>query len=123
MVNREVNLCRRHKRRMNKVEEHTMLGGMGSSIVDHLVLIRNKELDQWENKKRVLSAENVKALFRRGRAHAAVWNVKEAREDLERAAQLDPSVATAVRSQLSGLDTAVKERDAQDRERLQGKIF
>uniref|UniRef100_A0A1B6LD13 peptidylprolyl isomerase n=1 Tax=Graphocephala atropunctata TaxID=36148 RepID=A0A1B6LD13_9HEMI len=67
--------------------------------------------------------DNVKALFRRGRAHAAVWNLKEAREDLERAAQLDPSIATAVRSQLTSLDTAVRERDAQDKERLQGKIF
>ncbi|XP_054258764.1 AH receptor-interacting protein-like [Macrosteles quadrilineatus] len=67
--------------------------------------------------------ENVKALFRRGKAHGAVWNMKEAKEDLERAAELDPSLGSTVRATLSSISTTVKQRDAAVKEQLAGKMF
>lgn len=75
------------------------------------------------NRLQCLLADNVKALFRRGRAHIAVWNVTEAKADLERVAGLDPTLSLAVQKQLNILNTAVKEKDTLDKSKLQGKIF
>lgn len=67
--------------------------------------------------------DNVKALFRRGKAHGAVWNMKEAQSDLERAAELDPSIGATVRTTLAAMCADIKQRDELDRHMLQGKMF
>ena len=67
--------------------------------------------------------DNVKAYFRRGKAHAAVWDVKEATADLKKAAELDPSLAKTVEKELKDLAERVKEKDKEERERLKGKLF
>ncbi|CAH0394878.1 unnamed protein product [Bemisia tabaci] len=73
----------------------------------------------------VLESEpgNVKALFRRGKAHFAVWNVEEAKKDFERVATLDPSLKQTVQNQLKTINEAIAEKDKEDRKILQGKIF
>uniref|UniRef100_A0A8B9QCJ9 AIP/AIPL N-terminal FKBP-type PPIase domain-containing protein n=1 Tax=Apteryx owenii TaxID=8824 RepID=A0A8B9QCJ9_APTOW len=43
---------------------------------------------------------NAKAHFKRAKAHAAVWNEREAREDFTRAAHLDPAMAAAVKKEM-----------------------
>jgi AH receptor-interacting protein len=63
-------------------------------------------------------SENVKAYFRRGKAHIGAWNPSEAREDLHRAEQLDPSLAASVRQLLHRISEIEKERNAEDRRRL-----
>ena len=45
-------------------------------------------------------SDNVKALFRRAKAHAAVWNIKEAQEDFAKANELDPSLESAIKKEL-----------------------
>ncbi|KAH9502844.1 hypothetical protein Btru_074609 [Bulinus truncatus] len=53
--------------------------------------------------------DNVKALFRRGKAHAAVWNLKEAHEDFSRVVQLDSSLKKAVNIELARLEQRFEE--------------
>ncbi|XP_039292783.1 AH receptor-interacting protein [Nilaparvata lugens] len=73
----------------------------------------------------VLEADptNVKALFRRGRAHIGAWNKEEARADLSQAKKLDPKVTSLVNQQLEALDKMLKEKEKQESERLKGKMF
>ncbi|KAG8144526.1 hypothetical protein E2320_013022, partial [Naja naja] len=61
--------------------------------------------------------ENVKAYFKRAKAHAAVWNEKEARADFMKAAQLDPSLAAAVRKELRILGERMRSKHVEDRKR------
>ena len=67
--------------------------------------------------------DNVKALFRRGKAHSGCWNVSEAREDLERVVQLDPSLSKTVEKELKSLSSRVREKELEERELLKGKLF
>lgn len=68
-------------------------------------------------------ASNVKAHFRRAKAHAAVWNVAEAREDFNKVIELDANLESIVRKELKQLELAERKKDEEDRQKLQGKIF
>ncbi|KAM8924859.1 AH receptor-interacting protein [Pelodytes ibericus] len=63
-------------------------------------------------------SDNVKALFKRGRAHAAVWNASEAEEDFSRAVALDPSLAPLVTKELKQLEIRLQEKDREDKARF-----
>jgi AH receptor-interacting protein len=67
--------------------------------------------------------DNVKALYRRAKAHVGAWNPKEARSDFERVIQLDPSLAKAVQKELKIVSDLEKEKASQDRVLLEGKMF
>ncbi|CAG5120833.1 unnamed protein product [Candidula unifasciata] len=64
--------------------------------------------------------DNIKALFRRGKAHAAVWNVEEAHADFARVVELDPSLEGAVKKELASLEKRVKAKEQQEKSRLKG---
>ena len=66
---------------------------------------------------------NVKALFRRGKAHMAVWNVKEARSDLEKCAGIDPTMEQDIQAQLNHLNQLLSKKDKEEREKFKGKLF
>ena len=66
---------------------------------------------------------NVKALFRRARAHVAVWNPEDAMADLNRVLELDSSLERAVKKELLTLEQKRKEKDSEDKQMFQGKIF
>lgn len=68
-------------------------------------------------------SDNVKALFRRGKANISVWKMDEAKEDLKRLSNLDPSMQTSVNRLLSQINEAVKKKDDEDRQKLRGKLF
>ena len=76
-----------------------------------------------KNNKIFVFTDNIKALFRRGKAHAEVWNLDEAKADLGRALQLDPSLLATVNKLLTHLSQKLKEQDDLQRKKLQGKIF
>ena len=67
--------------------------------------------------------DNVKALFRRAKAHVGAWNPDLARQDFHRVEELDPSLAKTVQKLLKDLDEKQKHKDAEDRAKLQGKMF
>lgn len=68
-------------------------------------------------------SENVKALFRRAKAHSAVWNVEQSKADFVKVIQLDPTLLTSVNILLKQLDQRIRDRNAQDTDRLKGKLF
>ena len=68
-------------------------------------------------------ANNVKALFRRGKAHAWSWNVEEARADFSKACALDPSLSKAIDKELTMLTQRVNEKNAEERNTFKGKLF
>lgn len=67
-----------------------------------------------------LSTDNVKAYFKRGKAHAAVWNVAEAQADFAKVLALDPSLRSVVSKELRSLEARLREKDAEDKIRFKG---
>ena len=65
-------------------------------------------------------SDRVKALYRRGRAHAAVWDIQEAKDDLQKAAAMDPSLSKSVAKELKELEQRVKEKEQQEKASLRG---
>ncbi|KAJ8044243.1 AH receptor-interacting protein [Holothuria leucospilota] len=76
--------------------------------IEHATSVLDKEED------------NVKALFRRGQAHRHCCNYQEARNDLLKAAKLDPKLGAVVRKELQAIEEMEKERDAEEKEKLAG---
>ena len=56
-------------------------------------------------------ADNVKAYFKRGKAHAAVWNAQEAQADFAKVLQLDPALAPVVSRELRALEARIRQKD------------
>lgn len=69
------------------------------------------------------NADNVKALYRRAKANIQVWRTEEAQQDYQRVIELDPTLSNAVKKELKLLSEAVKQHDAEDKQKLQGKLF
>ncbi|XP_067928790.1 AH receptor-interacting protein-like [Watersipora subatra] len=67
--------------------------------------------------------DNVKALYRRAKANARVWRVEEAKDDYHRVCELDETLTNTVKKELSLLSEAVKVHDAEDKNKLAGKLF
>lgn len=65
-----------------------------------------------------LPLDNVKALFRRAKAHTGAWNLQEARNDFTRALELDNKLTTTVTKELKLIDGLEKSRDKEDKERF-----
>lgn len=66
---------------------------------------------------------NVKALFRRGKAHVGAWNFAEAESDLKRVAEIDTSLKNLVQKELNEMESLRKLKNAEDKAKLSGKIF
>lgn len=67
-----------------------------------------------------IDPNNVKALYRRARAHVGCWNPKEGRRDFERVMELDQSLVKTVRKELEDLDEKEREHDLEYKEKLKG---
>lgn len=66
--------------------------------------------------------ENIKALFRRAKAHAGVWNLSEARKDFMKCMEYDRNMTKTVSKCFQELKTRELIKDKEDRERF-GKMF
>lgn len=64
--------------------------------------------------------DNVKALFRRAKAHVGAWNPEEAQEDFQKVMTLDSSLTPAVQKELKLLEELQKRKDSEDRNKLKG---
>ncbi len=58
----------------------------------------------------VFLTDNLKAYFKRGKAHAAVWNEAEARADFAKVIKLDPSLETSVAKELRAMEDRIREQ-------------
>ncbi|XKL68537.1 hypothetical protein PGB90_004028 [Kerria lacca] len=78
-----------------------------------------------ENCNSVLEIEknNVKALFRRGKAHIKVWNLQQAKEDLEKVLLLDKNEKSSVMSLMAEIKKAEIESKNSDKALMKKKIF
>merc|ERR1719242_1010554 len=61
--------------------------------------------------------DNVKALFRRAKAHVGAWNPKEAKADFEAVTRLDNSLTKACRKEISDIELLEKMKDKEDKAR------
>lgn len=77
-------------------------------VIEHTTTVLEREDD------------NVKALFRRAKAHSACWNFSEARRDFAEATKLDPKLRGAIRKELATMEEAEKKKDEEDKAKLQG---
>ncbi|XP_072495420.1 AH receptor-interacting protein isoform X2 [Notamacropus eugenii] len=77
-------------------------------VLDHCSSILNKYED------------NVKAYFKRGKAHAAVWNAREAQADFAKVLQLQPALGPVVSRELRELQHRLRQKDLEDKARFQG---
>ncbi|KOC70852.1 Aryl-hydrocarbon-interacting protein-like 1 [Habropoda laboriosa] len=66
--------------------------------------------------------DNVKALYRRGKAHIGAWDEEKAIQDLKRAAELDPTLQKAVEKELKAFSAVLKEGDQVEKKKL-SKLF
>lgn len=65
---------------------------------------------------------NVKAYYRRAKAHVGAWNTKEAFEDFNKAMELDPTLTTAIKKEIAALEEQIKKKDLEDKQKLK-KLF
>lgn len=65
----------------------------------------------------VFLPDNVKAYFKRGKAHAAVWNEAEARADFAKVIALDPSLETSVAKELRSMEERIREKQKEEKGR------
>ncbi|XP_076544136.1 aryl-hydrocarbon-interacting protein-like 1 isoform X1 [Osmia lignaria lignaria] len=66
--------------------------------------------------------DNVKALYRRGKAYIGAWDEEKAIKDLRRAAELDPALQSTVEKELQAFSAAIKEKDQLEKKKL-SKLF
>lgn len=64
--------------------------------------------------------DNVKALFRRAKAHVGAWNPEEAQEDFQKVMTLDSLLTPTVQKELKLLEELQKRKDSEDRNKLKG---
>lgn len=72
-----------------------------------------------QNNYSIVLLDNVKALYRRAKAHTSVWNTDNAKEDYQKCAILDTSLASAVNKELKLLADAVRQKDLEDKVKYQ----
>lgn len=80
------------------------------SVIKHCTTILKTEPD------------NIKALYRRGKAYIGVWDEKNAIRDLKKTTEIDPSLQSVVKKELQAFVSAIKEKDVAEKEKLL-KIF
>ena len=85
-----------------------LLSGDFYEVIEHTTTVLEKDKD------------NVKALYRRAKAHVGCWNPAEAKEDFNRVAQLDPTMKKVIRKELEELDVIIQQHEAEKRKKLQG---
>ncbi|KAJ8001052.1 hypothetical protein DPEC_G00187160 [Dallia pectoralis] len=59
--------------------------------------------------------DNVKAYFKRGKAHAAVWNEAEARADFAKVVQMDPSLGPSVAKELRVMEDKIRVKEKEEK--------
>ncbi|CAB1426904.1 unnamed protein product [Pleuronectes platessa] len=64
--------------------------------------------------------DNVKAFYKRAKAHAAVWNQTEARADFAKVLELDPSLGPSVAKELRAMEDRIRSKEKEEKGRYKG---
>ncbi|XP_020343039.1 AH receptor-interacting protein-like isoform X2 [Oncorhynchus kisutch] len=64
-----------------------------------------------------LVQDNMKAYFKRAKAHAAVWNETEARADFAKVVELDPSLGLSVAKELRAMEERIRSKEKEEKGR------
>ncbi|KAM9314657.1 AH receptor-interacting protein [Pholidichthys leucotaenia] len=64
--------------------------------------------------------KNVKAWYKRGKAHAAVWNEAEAKADFTKVLELDPSLGPSVAKELRAMEERIRSKQQEEKGRYKG---
>ena len=64
--------------------------------------------------------DNVKAFYKRAKAHAAVWNEAEARADFAKVLELEPSLGPSVAKELRAMEERIRSKDKEEKGRYKG---
>lgn len=64
--------------------------------------------------------DNVKALYKRAKAHAAVWNEREARADFAKVLELDPSLEQSIAKEIRIMEEKIRIKDKEEKNRYKG---
>lgn len=67
-----------------------------------------------------LLPDNVKAYYKRAKAHAAVWNEKEARADFAKVLELDPTLEASVNKELKAMEERLRCKQQEEKGRYKG---
>ena len=65
---------------------------------------------------------NVKALFRRAKAHVGAWNPVQAKEDFQAVMELDQSLVNTCKKEILSVEKLEKEKKSEDKEKMT-KLF
>uniref|UniRef100_A0A3Q1EUA7 peptidylprolyl isomerase n=1 Tax=Acanthochromis polyacanthus TaxID=80966 RepID=A0A3Q1EUA7_9TELE len=63
---------------------------------------------------------NVKAFYKRAKAHAAVWNEAEARADFAKVLDLDPTLGPSVAKELRTMEERIRSKEKEEKGRYKG---
>lgn len=66
------------------------------------------------------ATDNVKALYKRAKAHAAVWNEREARADFAKVLEFDPSLEQSIAKELRNMEEKIRIKDKEEKNRYKG---
>ena len=66
---------------------------------------------------------NLKALFRRGKAHKALFNINEAKDDFNRLISLDDKMRQSCLNELNEFEKEIKIKNENDKLKFKGKLF
>ncbi|XP_053712722.1 AH receptor-interacting protein isoform X1 [Synchiropus splendidus] len=64
--------------------------------------------------------DNLKAYYKRAKAHAAVWNEKEARADFAKVLELDPTLRSTVTKELNAMEERIRQKEQEEKGRYKG---
>ncbi|KAM8773415.1 AH receptor-interacting protein [Acanthopagrus latus] len=85
-----------------------LLQGQYYEVIEHCTSL----LFKYEN--------NVKAYYKRAKAHAAVWNEREARADFAKVLALDPSLEMSVAKELRIMEEKIRVKEKEEKGRYKG---
>lgn len=76
------------------------------SVIEHCTTVLKMEPD------------NVKALYRRGKAYIGTWDEDKATYDLKRVIELDPSLQNIIDKELQVFSESIKQKDKMQQRKL-----
>ena len=65
-----------------------------------------------------LFSDNIKALFRRAKAHTGAWNPTEAKQDFQSVLDKDPSLSMTCKKEIRKVEEMEKQKNIEDKQKM-----